>query len=176
MQPFDRGLLFGYTFLFTLFSIAAVPFWAGWLDWQIVAPLYDRLKEQPEMIFIVLGLLILTGGRLFWANIRPARRHVIVGEGSLGQVRIALTAIEDLVEKLVAQNSGVRDVKAKVLSLPQGIGIRVQTTVTPDTQIPGLSKTIQEQVKEKTLEVTGIPVQQVHVLVNSFAARKPRVE
>lgn len=176
MQPFDRGLLLIYTFLLTIFFLAAIPFLAGWLDWSLLAPYAEQLKRQPEIIFVFLGLVVLMGAKLFWAGIRPAHKHVIVQEGALGQVRIALTAIEDLVEKVAAQNSGVREVKARVLALPEGVGIRVQAAVSPDTQIPELSKMIQEQVKEKILAVTGLTVQQVHVLVNSFAARKPRVE
>ncbi len=176
MQPFDRSLLLFYTFIMTLFLLAAIPFLAGWLDWRIVAPLSFPLTERPEIIFVFLGLMILMGARLFWAGIRPARKHVIVHEGASGQVRIALTAIEDLVEKVVSPNSGIREVKSRVLALPEGIGIKVQATVAPDTQIPALSRTIQEQVKEKVFEVTGLPVQQVHVFVQSFAARKPRVE
>ena len=176
MQPFDRGLLLIYTFLLTLLFIAAIPFLTGWLDWSAAAPLSFSLTEQPEITYVFLGLLILIGARLFWAGIRPARRHVIVHEGVSGQVRIALTAIEDLVEKVVSPNSGIREVKARVLALPEGIGIKVQAAVAPDTQIPDLSRAIQEQVKEKVFEVTGLSVQQVHVYISSFAARKPRVE
>jgi len=176
VQPFDRGLLFIYTFVLTLGLLAALPFLAGWLDWSIVAPLSFQLTAQPGIAFFFLGLFVLMGARLFWAGIRPARKHVIVHEGPSGQVRIALTAIEDLVEKVVSPNSGIREVKARVLALPEGVGIKVQAVVAPDTQIPDLSKTIQEQVKEKVFDVTGIPVQQVNVFVQSFAVRKPRVE
>lgn len=177
MQPFDRGLLFVYTLALTICFLTVIPFLAGWLDWSLLAPLYNQLPVRPEIVLIFfLGLLILMGARLFWANIKPARKHVIVHEGAMGQVRVALTAMEDLAAKVVAQNSGVHDVRARVLALPQGVGISVQATVTPDTQIPDLSKAIQEQVKEKILAVTGIAVQQVHVFVNSISARKPRVE
>jgi Protein of unknown function (DUF322). len=48
--------------------------------------------------------------------------------------------------------------------------------VTPDVQIPEISQSIQQQVKEKVLEVTGMPVQDVRILVNSISAHKPRVE
>lgn len=176
MQPFDRGLLSLYTFVLTILFILAIPFLGGWVEREAFAPLYNLRMEQPESIFIVLGLFILVGARLFWVGVRPARKHLIIHEGALGQVRITLTAIEDLVEKVVSQNSGIREAKARVLALPQGVGISVQAMVTPDVQIPELSKIIQGQVNEKILEVTGITVQQVHVFVNSISARKPRVE
>jgi len=178
LQPIDRGLLFIYTLFLTIFFLAAVPFLAGWFDAGSIEYLRSKFSSYFALVYVFLGLFIFMGARLFWANIRPAPKpkQVIVHEGILGQVGIALPAIEDLVAKVVAQNSGVWDVKASVLSLSEGIGMRVQATVSSDTQIPDLSKLIQEQVKEKILSVAGVTVQQVHVFVHSIADRKQRVE
>jgi len=178
LQPIDRGLLFIYTLFLTLLFIALVPFLSGWLDAGLVGYLRFKFSSYFALVYVFLGLFILIGVRLFWASVKPPPkpRQVIVHEGADGLVSIALPAIEDLVAKVVAQNNGVWDVKATVLSLSEGIGIRVQAAVSSDLQIPDLSKVIQEQVREKILDVTGVTVQQVHVFVHSIAARKQRVE
>lgn len=176
MRPFDRLLLFIYTFILTVLFLAAVPFFAGWLRIDQNQPQLLQVIQQPAVIFLILGLFIIAGIRLLWVNVKPAREQSVVYESKLGSVRIALTAIESLAEKVVSQNSGVREVQARVFNRPQGIGIQIKAAVTPDTSIPEVSDTVQEQVKERVLSVTGITVQQVELLVHSISSSKLRVE
>ena len=176
MRPFDRGLLIIYSLALTLSFLIAIPVLAGLVNQNELSVYYSRFLQQPVLSFVLLGLLIIIGGRLFWVSVRPTREQAVVHEGALGRIRIALTAIESLVEKVVSQNSGVREVKASVFTHPQGIGIRIRAAVTPDICIPEISGVIQEQVKERVLAVTGIAVQQVDILVHSISAHKQRVE
>jgi uncharacterized alkaline shock family protein YloU len=177
LRPFDRFLLFLYTFILTVLFIAAVPFLAGWLRIDQNQPQQLlQIIQQPAVIFLLLGLFIVAGIRLLWVDIRPARKQAVVYESKLGNVHIALTAIESLAEKVVSQNNGVREVEARVFNRPQGIDIQIKAAVTPDTSIPEVSDAVQEQVKQRVLSVTGITVQQVEFLVHSISASKLRVE
>lgn len=173
MGPFDRGLLALYSLALTIALILAVLILAGWPP-PGVNP--DLLWQRPDVTFTLLGLFILAGAYLFWTAVRPRKKQSIVHEGALGQVRIALTAIEELVEKVVAQQAGVREVKARVVTVAAGIGINVRVAVTPDVSVPEISGLIQEQVRQKVLAVTGVSVQEVRLLVSSITAHKPRVE
>ncbi|HAG08689.1 MAG TPA: alkaline shock response membrane anchor protein AmaP [Desulfotomaculum sp.] len=177
MRPFDRVLLFIYSFCLTIILVIIALWGAGWISAPYFLLWENNLLLDSRGVFIFLGLFILIGIRLFWVSIKPERKkQIIVQEGALGKVRIAIPAIENLVEKTVAQNSGVREIKAQVTTVPQGIGIKMRATVTPDVQIPEISKVIQEKVKEKVLEITGITVQEVSILISSIAAKKLRVE
>lgn len=176
MRPFDRVLLFIYTFILTVLFLAAIPFFAGWLNIGQNQPQFLHAIQQPGVIFFLLGIFIIAGIRLLWADIQPTRKQAVVYESKLGNVHIALTAIESLAEKVVSQNNGVREVKAHVFNRSQGIGIRIKAAVTPDISIPEVSDAVQEQVKERVLAVTGITVQQVEFLVHSISASKLRVE
>jgi len=176
LQLFDRFLLFIYTFILTVIFLAAVPFFAGWLHISQYQPRLLQSIQQPAVIFLLLGLFIVAGIRLMWADIKPNREQAVVYESKLGNVHIALSAIESLAEKVVSQNNGVREAKAQVFNRPQGIGIRIKAAVTPDISIPEVSDAVQEQVKERVLAVTGITVQQVEFLIHSISASKLRVE
>jgi len=177
MRPFDRVLLFIYSFCLTIILVIIALWGAGWISAPYFLLGENNLLLDSRGVFIFLGLFILIGIRLFWVSIKPERKkQIIVQEGALGKVRVAIPAIENLVEKTVAQNSGVREIKAQVTTVPQGIGIKMRATVTPDIQIPEISKVIQEKVKEKVLEITGITVQEVSILISSIAAKKLRVE
>jgi uncharacterized alkaline shock family protein YloU len=176
MNPFNRVLLVSYALLTTILLIFSMFLLMGW---QIMAGILMDMYSRPfftETIFVLAGIYILVGLRFVWYGIRPAAKQAVVSEGKLGQVRIALTAIEDLVDKVVSQNSGIKEVKSKVIRVPQGVGINIRASVTPDVQIPQLSEAIQQQVRERVLEVTGMLVQDVRIMVSNITAHKSRVE
>jgi uncharacterized alkaline shock family protein YloU len=177
MSPFDRILLGVYTFFIT---IVFVLFSAVMLGWP--APLF-LLKEifypgRPEFFWPLMAIVVLVGLRLLWVSLsgKQRGRHVVLTEGSLGQVNVSLQAIESLVEKTVSQFNGVRDVKPTIIQVQQGIGINVRIAVTPDVNLPQLSEEIQVRVKSKVLEVTGINVNIIKIMIKDISVHKPRVE
>ncbi|MEW5953023.1 MAG: alkaline shock response membrane anchor protein AmaP [Bacillota bacterium] len=177
MGPLDRVILVIYAFTVTVaLGLAAVALTGYHLPSGIVAADYTA-GARRDILLVIIGVYILMGARLFWAGLIKSRSHqAVVREGALGQVRIALHAIESLVEKIIDGFSGVREVKARVVVVPRGVGIKIKISVSPDTNIPVISKEIQEQVKEQILEVTGVEVHDVLILVDKIAANKPRVE
>lgn len=176
MGPFDRALLAVYTFFLTLLFALFSAVMLGW-----PAPMF-LLRDifypgRPEVFWPLMALLILSGGRLFWISLhKPRGRHVVLAESALGQIKVSLQAIENLVEKVVSQINGVREVKPRMVSLPQGVGILVRASVTPDVNVPEVSVEIQNRVKERVFEVTGLSVNTVKVSIENISAQKPRVE
>lgn len=81
-----------------------------------------------------------------------------------------------MVSKVVANFTGVREVRPKVIPQPEGIAVQVKLVTVPSVSIPEISQEIQQQVKDKVLEVTGINVSSVRVLVENITTAKPRVE
>ncbi len=177
MGPFDRGILVLYSFTITLFFIALGISLAGWSGpvlclWrEVSAPVYQ------EILWILLVVYVIMGLRLLWKTLRPERKkQAVVHEGSMGQVRVSLTAIEALAEKIVAAVPGIKEVKAKVVSSPQGIALHLKLSTASDINIPAVSEDIQREVKDGIYNVIGLAVSEVRVAVESFIAAKPRVE
>ncbi|VFU13412.1 conserved hypothetical protein [anaerobic digester metagenome] len=56
------------------------------------------------------------------------------------------------------------------------MGIQVRASVTPDVNVPEVSREIQNRIKERILEVTGITVNTVKISVENISLNKPRVE
>lgn len=178
MGPFDRGLLLLYSLVFT--AVLAVFFlvFAGW------SPALNLAESvfTPERRMILLSTtiaLFIAGVRLMYASVKHGRRAekvAVIEDNPLGQVRIALTAVESLVSKVVANFTGVREVRPKVIPQPEGIAVQVKLVTVPSVSIPEISQEIQQQVKDKVLEVTGINVSSVRVLVENITTAKPRVE
>lgn len=177
MSPIDRFLLGVYSLFITIIFILLSVIMLGW-----TAPLF-LLREifypgRPEFFWPFIAIAILVGLRLLWVSLfrKSGGRHVVLTESALGQVNVALPAIESLVEKTVSQFNGVREVKPKIVRVPQGIGINVRVAVTPDVVLPQLSEDIQTRVKARVLEVTGITVNTVKIMVENISVHKPRVE
>lgn len=183
MSFFDRALLTVFSFLVSLVLLISFFVLGGWttpLDF-----LFDAytLPEQKQILGIITAAFFLAGARLFWIGIRrtpkpsgPEPVKSVVVENELGQVRIALTAIANLVEKVVAEFQGVREIKAGITSGEEGIIINVSMTVSPEIRIPEISKEIQTRVREKVLEVTGTSADDIRVSVENIATGKVKVE
>lgn len=176
MGPLDRVLLVIYAFTVTVLLALATAELVGFAMQPAFISEYIH-GDRQDILLLVMGVYIIMGARLFWAGLIKSRSNqAVVRDSTLGQVRIALQAIESLVEKVVSGFSGIREVKARVITVPQGVGINVKVSISPDTSIPTLSNEIQEQIKEQVLEVTGIEVHDVRILVDKITASKPRVE
>ncbi len=176
MGLFDRALLAVYAcFLTVVFLI----FSAVMMGWTLPVLLFRGFfyPGRPNVLWALILVLIFAGVRLFWVSVRkPKGRHVVLAEGKPGQVKLSLQAIENLVEKVVSQINGVKEIKPRIFSVPQGIGIQIRASVTPDVNIPEVSAEIQDRVKERVFEVTGLSVGTVRVLIENIAVKRPRVE
>ncbi len=177
MGPFDRGILLLYTFTLTLLFLAVAAFFSGWREPINILFNEAALPEQLEILWILTGLYVIFGVRLFWKGLVIERKkQAVVQDGELGDVRVSLPAIESLAENVVSPIKGVRDVRARVVSAPKGINMQMKISVAPDINVPELSKDIQRQVRDNILNVAGIAVHEVRVAVESFTSRKNRVE
>lgn len=177
MNLFDRMLLALYTFCLT---IALLLFLFILTDWITLPNFLSQVKQLPVrevVLWVLIGLFIIIGIRLFWVSFQqPRKRNALIRDDVLGRVRISLQALESLVERTVFQTSGVREVKTKILPAQEGIGVQVRVVVTPDLNIPETSTEIQNNIKEKILLVTGIPVRNVEIEVENISISKSRVE
>ncbi|MEW6447028.1 MAG: alkaline shock response membrane anchor protein AmaP [Bacillota bacterium] len=178
MGPFDRGLLLLYSLCVTIILAVLILVLAGW------QPALDLAKEagspqRRELLYVAAVAFLIAGFRLMIASVkvrRPQSRLALVDDNPLGQVQVALTAIESLVSKVVGNFPGVREVRPKVTQVPHGIAIQIKIVTTPSANIPELSHEIQQQVKNMVKDVTGITTNNVQVLVENISTAKPRVE
>lgn len=176
MNPFDRGLMVLYALVGILAAVASGAALSGWTWPQIIFSAVAGMPGFLETSYALLVIFVLAGIRLMWQGLHQEKRHAVVQEGSLGKVRIALTAVESLVEKVALDQRGIKEARAGVEAVPQGIGIRIRATVTPDISIPQISTALQNAVRDRVLEVTGIEVHDIRISVDSIAAQKLRVE
>ena len=178
MSPFDRGLLAVYSLVMTFVCALILAAASGW--WQ--QPLYllwqtPSNREDQIYLLIVMGLLFIAGLRLLWVALTRSRDgKAVVHDYMLGQVRISLITIENLVKKVVYQIHGVKEVTPRVVQTREGIGLYIRAVVAPDISIPEISRQIQHRVQEYLVETTGITVNEIKIMVDNISTTRPRVE
>ncbi len=141
----------------------------GPLDWLAIALVHPNMRITVGLV----ALLFLLVSLKFFVNSITGRREpyqAVIHDNALGQVRVTVPALENLVHKVASQVRGVREVRPRVTCLPDGVVIFVRAAVTPDTNIPRISEEIQNRVKEYVAEVAGVNVANVRILVDNISS------
>lgn len=176
MGVLDRIILTLYTialaiiaFLMVLFAI--MPPWVPVHQW-----LENVLHPGGRLTVGIVGAaFLIVSGRLFlMASIRRRGGQAITHETELGEVRISLDAVENLVRKVARGIKGVREVRARVDQGSQGLAAEVRGTIAPDVSIPEVSEEIQSAVKSYVRRVVGVEVAEVRIHVDNIAGEARR--
>jgi len=178
MGIFDRVILTVYTFFLTFLSAAFVAVAMGWRE-----PLdYTRqVLENPNgrwAIGLTGAVFFIASVRLLYFGFRRGGGRAVVHENELGEVRISLDAVENLVVRVARHQRGVRDVRA-LAGLSDGrVRVYLRLWVGADVAVPEVGQAVQREVARQVREVMGVEVAEVRVYVVNVASegRRPRAE
>jgi len=179
MNLFDRFLTALYALAVTVFLLLFVAETAGL---SLPGSLYDNISLSKTELLCAVGVFILVGLRLVWASIRGSGqekqdgRYLVLSEGVLGQVKVSVQAVENLVVKVAMDMNGVKEVKPRISSSDKGVSVTILATVSPDISIPDTTKLMQDLVKERVFGVAGIALVNVQISIETIVVNKPRIE
>jgi len=176
---FDRVVLTLYTFFLTVFSILVILTSLGW--GYPLALLNANLETTPGRwgTGIVSAVLLTASLRLLYLGFRKRKgSQTVVHETPMGEVRVSLDAIEDLIRRVGRQVQGVRESRARVTCSPSGLKVVVKLGVSPDVSIPQVSDELQTTIKDYVKNVVGVDVSETQVLVETISteSKRSRVE
>jgi len=179
LTSFDKALLalysiiMGIVALFVLFLVIAgnIPYYLQ---------LLFKNPDQRLIVGIIVVLIFIASIRLLFTTIGGSGKRAaqaLIEDNHLGQVRITLEALENLVKRVALQVTGVKEVVPKIIVTPDGLKLLLKVAVTPDIPIPQASLELQTSIKEKVKEVAGIELKETRILVNNITNEyKARVE
>lgn len=179
MGIFDRIILTIYTFALTFISTAFVALAAGWLE-----PLdYVRtVLEDPNgrwAVGITGAVFFVASVRLlYFAFRRRSPGRSLMYENDMGEVRISLDAIENLLGRIARLQRGVREARPLAEISEGRVNAYLRIWVSPDVSIPELSNSLQREIIQQLREVMGAETDQVkiHVVNVTSEPRRGRVE
>lgn len=117
---------------------------------------------------------VLSGLHVTYHALRPRRREAVSAATELGEVRTALTAVEELVRRTGLQVPGVREVRPRVQAARDGVRLRVRAEVLPDHPIPDVAPQLQARLRETVETIVGARVAEVRVVVERIAGERRR--
>ena len=176
MGVFDQVILAVYTISLAAISVLVV---VAALGWRVPIELFlNQSLHHPEGRWTagILGALFFVSSvrLLILVFRRRDRGQTLVRETELGEVQIALGAVENLVRRVGRQVEGVRELSARVEAGQQGIRVRMRAAVAGNVSVPDLSAELQSLVRHQVKHVVGVDVEHVQVTVEDIGAENRR--
>ena len=123
-----------------------------------------------RIVCIAFGLLLIAfGGYLlvFPRRLNAARRDFVVQKTENGELRIAVTAIENLVQKCIDLHEEIQVQSMKILNSREGVVVDLFVSLANNISIPMAVASLQKQIKQYLVASSGIEVKEVRVSVES---------
>lgn len=175
----DRIILTLYTFFLAFISLFIVLMAMGW-GFPLEFIRTSLLNPNGRWAVGVLGtaFFVVSIRLLYYGFRRRGPSQTVVHETALGEVRITLGAVENLVKRVARQVKGVRDIRTSVGRSPEGITVNLRAVVSPEVSIPEVSDQVQNAVKNYVRHVVGVEVAEIKIYIDNITseARRGRLE
>ncbi|KPK98446.1 MAG: hypothetical protein AMJ95_04215 [Omnitrophica WOR_2 bacterium SM23_72] len=164
------GIIF-YTGVLTLIGVALMVFSLNKLEPQILSDVLVSLQSNTSTRLVIglSGALLILISYSFAQLIlgRFQQEKTIAFPTSVGQVTIALSAVEDLVRRLTGILPEIKELRPNVRATKKGsIVVDLRVVLKSEANIPELTSRLQELARSRIQEVLGIEEQiiiRIHV-------------
>lgn len=168
-----RVLLAVYAFFLTIASMFAM---LVTIRSDILTDAYTYLSSDvlanrnPSIVmFIISSIFFCLSLTFLLSGFKPeGDKKAIIKYTKNGDIRITLNSIENIALATSRKLNGIRDSKAYVTKIGEGVSITVKAIVQPDINIPLLSEDMQIKVKTSVEDCTGVRVDSVKILIESI--------
>lgn len=124
----------------------------------------------PRMLVMAAGLLaVLVSVYLFTLprKLRYDKRSFVVQQTDNGELRIAIKAIENLVQKCIDMHEEIHVVSMQIANGREGVTIDLCISLANNISIPLAVASLQKQIKQYLAVSSGIDVREVRVSVET---------
>ncbi len=157
------GVLFGvfvYTILAVFVGLIFIGIGVGSIPYELVVFLIDALYENPQYLYIVLGIgigLIVFSYLCFrWTFGTSVRRKEILFKGPDGEIQISLASpVDAIVKEVSSQIKEIVDVRQESYMLGKTLVIQIRVVMGAQVKIKEISEKIQNMVIERIKDYIG---------------------
>ncbi len=115
---------------------------------------------------IAIVMIIVSFMLMFFGMGKPvAAKTASVATFESGSVAITIKAIEELVERFVHKDKNIMGLKTNVISQANALEMNLEVCVLPESDIPQVTKELQEGLSEYIQKHTGIVVSKISITV-----------
>ena len=122
-----------------------------------------------RIIILAMGALQVVGSLLLFSipgRMRYKRKDFIVQQTDNGEIRIAVKAVENLVNKCIDTHEEIHVNSLKVSNFRDGVVVDLKASMPNNISIPLSIESLQKQIKQYLTVSSGINVKEVRVDVN----------
>lgn len=167
-----------YSFVVLLISLGLLLFAFGLFEQEVYGAIEAFYASTTVRMTYGAILLLFIAASLFFLIRRSGGNEsdeTINQKNELGETRVTLTAMENIAAKVLQRIAGVKDWKIRLRSSEvEGHQFFIKVMVDGERPIPQLTEQIQSEVKQKVEEISGIPIQQVSVLISDIGFVQPQ--
>lgn len=169
----DRLILFAGAVLSVLAGI--VLFVAG----LQLSGIMEELPVWARALCIAGGLLLIAfGGYVitFPRRYSTQRGDFVVQRTESGELRIAVKAVENLVQKCIDLHEEIKPLSMQILNGREGVVVDLNVSLANNISIPLAIASLQKQIKQYLIASSGIEVKEVRVSVESTQEILPETD
>jgi hypothetical protein len=159
MRLFIRLAIFFYVFVLSLVGFTALLVLAHFVDYvaylDFLKFIYQDGNASTIAGAIIASTLLIS---LVFARViygRQEQERLIHFDNPLGRVTISLSAIEDLIRRLVVHTPQIKEIRPAIISTKKGLEIEIRLVLRSDVNIPEMTADLQDIIKRKVQDVIG---------------------
>lgn len=170
----DKVVLTLYSVALTLISFFSLLVTLGWKQPLDLVVEYLNLPSGRTVIGVVSGFLFLASVRFIYFGFQREPHQALVHDTGMGEVRISLVAVKNLVSRVASRTPGVREVRTGVKPGSQGLLVFLELKVAVDANLPELADKLQRAVASYVHDIVGVNVESVKVSFSDIALENRR--
>ncbi len=181
MRLFDRILLTIYSLAIIVASLFLIIVAAGIIPLANIRNYINSIEygwDFAGILLIISLVFLLISIKLLFSRSKPKTLSgTLLRNTELGMIKISVNTLDALVQKSVKGFQEIKDVKSFVMPEDDGIRVRLNIQLMPDVNIPAVSTSVQNKVKEYVESTAGILVKEVYICIDNLAVmQRLRVE
>ena len=120
---------------------------------------------------LYLALSVATLCLLLRRRKRAERGFISVGPDESGKVRIAVSAVEQMVRQSVQSIDGITEMKVDIEGLDDAIGIIINAIIVSGAHVPTITANMQRAITEFVEFNCGVAVHSVEITINAVSGK-----
>ena len=159
MRLFIRFAILFYLFIISLVGFSALFLLAHLTEYRA----YDRFMfsvyndPQAGMIagFAIAATMLISFGfaRIIYG--RQSQERSIFVDNPLGRVTISVSAIEDMLRRLVVNTPQIKEIRPNIISSKRGLKVDIRLVLNSEVNISDLTADFQQMVQRKVRDLIG---------------------
>lgn len=159
------------TVLLVIFDFTSIDFINGLINDYVWNSEYETVVIAVSVIVFLAGIKTT----IFLADFKKKKKVPIMVNTDNGNIQIASETIENTARAVAKSHEEVREVNSKMISKNKGVNIYMSLLVSQDTNIRALTREIQEEVKTKIHDTTGVLVLNTDIKVKNIVEKNKKV-